>query len=329
LPILNNPACPICGARTPSSEHKKVFDDRYGYPGFFDIKKCPDCSHRFCWPSLSEANLAGVYNFYGRSGAVAVDVEVGARRAVKMTSFRRYLAGTNNLGQYFAPKGSTILDVGSGDGSNLFEASLLGHPTIGFDVDPEANRLGAELGLEVRIAMNLGQAFSREKFKWVQLNQVVEHFVFPGDQMSVLVKLLEEKGKIFIATPNVNSIYRRVFGRNWINWHVPYHQHHFSKKSLTHLAESSGLKVDSWFTTTPNVWLRLQLFSFIHKSQPGAPSQNWVGSGSLPVSLPSRLKSISLRLGWITLSPLIVLLARILDALALGDCQVAILVRKT
>jgi hypothetical protein len=41
-------------------------------------------------------------------------------------------------------------------------------------------------------------------------------------------RLLRPGGEVWISCPNADSLWRRVFGRGWVNWHVPFHLWHFA-----------------------------------------------------------------------------------------------------
>lgn len=323
------PNCPICESTSTVVEHKGLFDDRYGFPGDFDVAKCVTCKHRFSLPKLSETDISKVYEHYGRRNTDSRDVIENANKSASTTVIQRFFAGTNNLGQHFAPSGSRILDVGSGDCSNLLESKIMGFDSVGFDVDAESQRLATELGLNVQVATSTQGIDSTETFSWIQLNQVVEHFIDPVSQLRGLSRLLQRSGKVFIATPNVSSMARRLFSQKWINWHVPYHQHHFSKSSLEILANRAGLEIESWRTVTPNVWAKLQIATFFERQMKGSPSKIWLNDGTIEMSALGRLARTAANFGSLVLSPLTVATLRFLDMIGLGDCHVIILKGRT
>jgi 2-polyprenyl-3-methyl-5-hydroxy-6-metoxy-1,4-benzoquinol methylase len=323
------PNCPICESNSTLVEHEGLFDDRYGFPGDFDVAKCVACEHRFSLPKLSETDISKVYEYYGRRSTRSGDITDEANKSARTTAIQRFFAGTNNLGQHFAPSGSRILDVGSGDCSNLLESTILGFDSVGFDVDSESQRLGTELGLNVQVATSTKDIDSTHAFSWIQLNQVVEHFIDPVSQLRALSLVLQNSGKVFIATPNVSSLARRLFSRKWINWHVPYHQHHFSKASLEILAQRSGLEIESWQTVTPNVWSKIQVANLFERQMKGAPSNLWRNDGMDEISPLGKLMRKTANFGSLVLSPLTVAALRFVDLIGMGDCHVIILKGRT
>lgn len=319
------PNCPICESRTTIVEHKGLFDDRYGFPGDFDVAKCATCKHRFSLPKLSETDISKVYEYYGRSNTHSRVVREAANKSAKTSAIQRFFSGTNNLGQHFAPLGSRVLDVGSGDCSNLLESTILGFDSVGFDVDAQSKRLAQDLGLNVQVATSTKGIDFSEPFSWIQLNQVIEHFIDPVSQLEGLSQALQSSGIVFIATPNVSSIARKLFSRKWINWHVPYHQHHFSKSSLEILAKRAGLEIESWRTVTPNVWAKLQVATFFERQMKGSPSKLWINEGTTEISTFGLLVRKAAKFGNLVFSPLSIATLRIVDMIGMGDCHVIIL----
>ncbi len=253
-----------------------MFDDRFGCPAVVDVQRCTDCDHFFCWPPLGSDEIGSLYEqFYGRSKVNSADVARQAGHNVDTPKWKRWFRGESNSGQHIAPRSSRLLDIGSGACQDVLEAKLLGHDAHGFDVDSTSELLGRAVGVDVRSGPNVGAAFPNDHFDWVQLNQVIEHYVDPVSSMRDIVELVRPGGAVFIATPNASSLLRRLTGRRWINWHVPYHQQHFTRRSLVQVLEGCGLKVDSVRTVTPSVWFLLQIRSLVTRPTPGAANETW------------------------------------------------------
>src|SRR5260370_9406593 len=53
-------------------------------------------------------------------------------------------------------------------------------------------------------------------------------------------RILSPKGQLWISCPNSQSWLRNMFGRYWINWHVPFHISQFSPQTVTALMEQAG-----------------------------------------------------------------------------------------
>jgi 2-polyprenyl-3-methyl-5-hydroxy-6-metoxy-1,4-benzoquinol methylase len=165
-------------------------------------------------------------------------------------------------GQYYSEEKRKILDYGSGSCQDLLEIELMGKNGTGVEIDSSAIKTSKLLGLEV-LSSEVFFANRNETYEYVQLNQVIEHFPFPKEDLLKIVSKCDTDGNIFIATPNSDSIWRKLFGIKWINWHVPYHQHHFSKESLRILFKEIGLDIIFLKTRTPIEWSETQFYVMI------------------------------------------------------------------
>src|SRR4030095_10876405 len=93
----------------------------------------------------------------------------------------------------------------------------------------------------------------------VVLNQVLEHMPKPAGLLQKLQRRLAPGGRVVLAFPNATSFYARRFEQDWIDWHVPYHLHHFNPRSARIFLERYGWRVERLRTVTPNLWTVLQL----------------------------------------------------------------------
>jgi 2-polyprenyl-3-methyl-5-hydroxy-6-metoxy-1,4-benzoquinol methylase len=313
MPQFEN--CVICGKPCMERFIEAISDDRFGCPDVVSIYKCQSCNHFACFPRLEEHQISSLYEkYYGRTSSA----EIGEHRTLH-SKFWRWIMGENNLGQFaIKGRGVKMLDVGSGDCQNLWDATYLGFNAYGFDVDRTSVQIGKLNGLRVKSGESAADAYFGEKFDYIQLNQVIEHFRDPAVELEGLAEMLAENGLIFISTPNSSSILRYLCGKTWINWHVPYHQHHFSKKSLRKLMEDNNWIITKSRTVTPLVWVSLQLRNSRRSQQAGAPSKVWATTTQRKYS----------RLLELTVIAAVFFPIRILDLIKLGDCQMVIARRK-
>jgi hypothetical protein len=70
-------------------------------------------------------------------------------------------------------------------------------------------------------------------------------------------------GQVWISCPNSQSWLRKLFGRSWINWHVPFHLFHFSSKTLRELLERSGFEIRELKCATPSHWMSQSIVAAI------------------------------------------------------------------
>jgi hypothetical protein len=89
----------------------------------------------------------------------------------------------------------------------------------------------------------------------VVLSNVLEHSVNPEEMLTDIRRILKDDGQVWISCPNNQSWQRWVFGRNWTNWHVPFHIVHFSSSTLTRLLRESEFKKVEISHITPALWV--------------------------------------------------------------------------
>jgi hypothetical protein len=70
-------------------------------------------------------------------------------------------------------------------------------------------------------------------------------------------------GHVWISCPNCQSWLRSVFGRFWINWHVPFHTFHLSPKSLLQLLAEAGFAQIEVSQITPALWVAESFITFL------------------------------------------------------------------
>jgi 2-polyprenyl-3-methyl-5-hydroxy-6-metoxy-1,4-benzoquinol methylase len=320
--------CPVCGWQRVTSI-RPAFDDRYGQPDHFTLVRCDQCGHCMTSPRLGESDLGRLYStYYPRKHVNVEDLRREAKRSVtRFAPLRRWWLGTDNQGQYAVRPGEVMLDIGCGSGLSLLEATAMGAQVRGVEADPNVRRIADELGMQIHIGSLLDEPFTGERFDLVVLNQVIEHVPDPGLALERLRSRLRPGGRVVLVFPNIQSVWCRISGARWINWHVPYHLHHFSLGTFSRLANRYGYRVRSVRTITPNLWTLLQFRANRLTVERGMPSPMWAVAaqpaapqGATP-AVPSRL-SVRRVLRRVVLGGLLLSLAvinRIIDAVGLGD----------
>lgn len=313
--------CPVCQGHkfSPGAE---IFDDRYGEPNRYQLAQCQDCGHTATSPRLSEADLPALYGtYYPRKSISATEI---AKEAAKLgqpfAKFRRWWNGTGNQGQYTVRPGEVMLDVGCGGGTSLLEAKALGATAFGIEADPNVKSIAEDLSLNIHFGSWQDKPFPEQSFDLIILNQVIEHLPDPDKALQTLSERLTPDGRMVLVFPNTASLWRRLFGPRWINWHIPYHLHHFDRKSFARMVQQCNLEIAHSRTITPNVWTVLQLRVCRHKPRLGHPSAIWAVADHSTESVNTSPKANPLRKLLRNGSMMIfATINRIVDALGMGD----------
>lgn len=280
-------------------------------------------------PRLGESDLGPLYStYYPRKHVNIEDLKQEAGRVVsRLAPLTRWWTGTGNQGQYAVKRGELMLDIGCGSGLSLLEAQALGAQVRGVEADPNVRRIADELGLEIHIGSLHDEPFPGERFDLVVLNQVIEHVPEPDKTLVLLHSRLQPGGRVVLVFPNARSFWCRLSGSRWINWHVPYHLHHFSRDGFTQMARCCGYRVNVVRTITPNLWTILQFRASRLDIPRGSPSPLWAVSSSPAAEKPGQaapptrrpLRRVLRRLVLASLMLPLALINRTIDALGWGD----------
>jgi len=313
--------CPVCGGRD-YSILRDVFDDRYGHPDLFQLGRCRGCGHLITMPMLSEDDLSHLYGTYYPRKNLSADEVASQATDVKLPlgRFRRWWMGVNNQGQYSAKPGEKMLDVGCGSGLSLQEARELGVEAWGVEADPNVKRIASALDLRIHQGSLHDKPFEGVMFDLVVLNQVIEHIPEPDKALALIRTRLAHGGRVILSFPNTNSLWSRLAGPRWINWHIPYHLHHFTAKTFARMAERCGYKIVWTRTITPAIWTILQIRTIRQTVIRGQSNPIWSVETSGSTQQPKRvLRGLVGKLIKLPAMMVITLINRVVDCMGLGE----------
>jgi len=81
-------------------------------------------------------------------------------------------------------------------------------------------------------------------FDLILCRHVLEHTYDPVKFLAGVRDLMSPGGVLLIEVPNLEAPLRKVFGKYWDGYYVPYHPIHFSKPALHQAAANAGLVPD-------------------------------------------------------------------------------------
>lgn len=135
-----------------------------------------------------------------------------------------------------------LLDVGCGDGCFMLEARNLGYQATGIDPDIKAVENARRRGLDVCRAGFPSIDLPSGSFEQITMSHVIEHLHDPVGAMSEIRRLLKPNGRIWLATPNMNSITFEEFGRHWRGLESPRHLTLFTHDSISRILSEAGFE---------------------------------------------------------------------------------------
>src|ERR1700754_172410 len=107
---VGDEACPICGHAT-GLFSEGMYDDRYGYPGFYDVNRCTACGHMHLPARFTDEQLSELYTkYYPRASYTAAQHRVPN----EARGIRSWLRGERCSAFHWVPKGVRVLDIGCG-----------------------------------------------------------------------------------------------------------------------------------------------------------------------------------------------------------------------
>lgn len=304
--------CVVCNSPT-KLLIKDLFDDRYGAPNYFSIYECQKCGFGRVDPVLSKKEIGEFYRkYYPLSKYNSNVIKSNANVPNRLLS---YLFGIDNTTHWLVKNNSNVMDIGSGSGQSLLEIQKLGSMAYGVEPDPSAQKIAKKLKLNVFKGFLSDNPFPKIKFDYITGSQVIEHEPDPLKFLKIAKSKLNLNGQVILSFPNHNSIFRKIFGKKWVNWHVPYHVNFFNKNSFTRLAKNAGLKVLKFRTITPNIWSVIQIRMLVSKNKMGEKNNVWNTS---KLNLLTRILQLAI---FLFITPV----NRLIDYLEMGDSILVIL----
>jgi len=251
-----NESCSVCGwACQPTLLN--VSDFRFGVKGVYRIAECVKCGLWQTLPRPSSTELADLYQqHYNFAASKRQTVAYDQIRDLFLHSpaYRLWLWLDGDPSLHGLEGTGRLLDVGCNEGRGLEFYRGRGFSAEGLELNKTAAERARAKGFTVH-GVPL-EEFPREAvFDIVVMANVLEHTFDPVSTIRAARRVLRPGGSLWLSVPNLKSWARSVFGRRWINWHVPFHLTHFSRQTLVALLDDAQLKVEELRTITPSVWL--------------------------------------------------------------------------
>ena len=258
--------CPICH----SEKTKFLFegwDLLLGYPDPALVYQCRDCKHIFVAGELTPEQLADMYtNYYQRSDFNVDDYEPYKEKS----GFFYWLDGEEWSAFRHVPKNVRVLDIGCGRCETLGYHKARGCEVYGVELDENLQRIADHYGFNIHVGLFDPSQYEPEYFDCITMDEVFEHLVDPLKTLREINSILKPGGKFIANAPNPRSPGRLFFGKRWASWHLPYHRHFYSRKSIEILAKESGFTVHRIKSATMSCQL-LNLWGFYFTA--GKPGQ--------------------------------------------------------
>lgn len=266
---MSEPACLLCGGAT-AVVLDGVADWRFGSPGTWRISRCERCGLEQTTPRPTGPELKTLYETYYNYGGEKGTRYTGWRdRFFASPLYRLVLKLDGDMSFHEERGGGRLLDVGCNEGRNLVFYRQAGFKPEGLELNAHAAEAARRRGFMV-YETDLAHLTPSLPFDRLVLSNVLEHMLDPRATLADVRRLLVPGGEVWISLPNRRSWQRRLFGRRWINWHVPFHITHFDSESLARLLKESGFEVVSLRNISPALWVAQSTIATLYPGQPRA-----------------------------------------------------------
>jgi len=267
-------ACPVCGETQRETLYEGLTDRVFFCaPGEWTLYRCLGCHSGYLDPRPTPVTIALAYQRYYTHESAGKEAFMKPKRGLAwLRSCLRYgylndrynltLKPASPLGRWIVPlfpvqrrdidrwmrhmaaphPGARLLDVGCGNGDHLRLASRIGWEAQGLEPDPSATAAARSTGLHVQEGHLPDTGLPSDYFDAVTLSHVIEHLHDPVRSLQELYRILAPGGKLWIATPNLESPLHRFFRRNWRGLEPPRHLVLFNLRSLVSICQRNGFK---------------------------------------------------------------------------------------
>ncbi|MGE0725088.1 MAG: class I SAM-dependent methyltransferase [Alphaproteobacteria bacterium] len=246
--------CLLCASDGLARVLDGVADNRLGVPGTWDIRRCAACGLLQIDPVPAPADLIGLYAAHYNAGGNEAEWRARRDRIARSALYRLWLAIDGDIGFHLARGRGRLLDVGCNEGRGLARFRANGFDAEGVEPNPPAAAAARAQGFRVHDG-EIGDVDPARRFDRIVLANVLEHTPDPRATLMAARARLAPDGELWLSLPNADSALRPVFGRHWINWHVPFHLVHFTPRRLGALLAETGFTPIELRTVTPALWL--------------------------------------------------------------------------
>lgn len=258
--------CLLCGGNL-SSSLKCVYDTRFGISTFYSIGECPFCAIEQTIPVPTQDELKELYethyNYQGEHDTLYTRLR---ERFLFSPLYFLWMTIDGDISFHSRRGTGRLLDVGCNEGRGLKLYRRNGFVAEGAELNVRAAEVARTQGFHVHTVL-IEELDMPDSYDVLVCSNVLEHATDPRSMLLAARRLLTTNGEIWISCPNRESWLRKIFGRFWINWHVPFHILHFSTDGITRLLDTSGFDIIELRHETPALWATHSLLAGLSTRQ--------------------------------------------------------------
>lgn len=264
----NTPAreCIICGGPLNITANK-VFDTRFGINDHYNICFCRNCgleqTSEIPSGEVLETYYNEFYNFSGQTSKIYSDIR---RWFLSSIFYRIWIIIDGDISFHGYKNKGRLIDIGCNEGRGLTIYKKNGFEVEGLEPNKNAAKKARKKGHKV-YTEQLNNFHPKLVYDVAVLSNVLEHSLQPEKVLSHISRILRPKGFLLISCPHSKSWQRTIFGRYWVNWHVPFHIFHFSRKALSKIINEAGFRIIEERQESPSLWMAQSLIARLFAKQ--------------------------------------------------------------
>lgn len=269
--VVEQAGCVVCAGLTETAV-RGLFDTRFGIEGSFDVQRCGQCGLEQLFPLPDPAQLKSLYErFYNFSGERGTAYTTLREWFFSSSLYRLWIRLDEDISFHTRRGSGRLLDIGCNEGRTLRNYARNGFEAEGTELNENAAAVARAAGFRV-FTGQLEDFAPAMPYDVAVLSNVLEHSLDPKAMLRSVRRLLRREGQVWISCPNRRSWLRSVFGKRWINWHVPFHISHFSADVLENLLQESGFASVEIRQITPALWVASSIVARLF-ARPGSPTR--------------------------------------------------------
>ncbi|MHB1567639.1 MAG: class I SAM-dependent methyltransferase [Solirubrobacteraceae bacterium] len=138
------------------------------------------------------------------------------------------------------------LDIGCGNGAFLDRMRRHGWDVVGVDTSSAAAEAAhTSFGLAVHVGSLEEAPLAERSFDFVHMSHVIEHLPQPVQALRHVARLMRPGARLYIETPNIDSLGFRCSREHWFPLETPRHLWLFSPATLRRALSDCGFSVMS------------------------------------------------------------------------------------